>query len=72
VRLVGKLVTSGELARELGVSASAVRSWVRDGLITASVRTPGGHRRYDVDEVRQRLRELADEAAHKDDEGPDA
>ena len=63
---VRRLITSGELAKELGVSAGAVRAWVRDGLIVAAVVTPGGHRRYDLDEVRQRLKELQERSVDRD------
>lgn len=52
-----RLLTSGELARELGVSRSAVLKWTRAGLVTPEVTTPGGHHRYDVERVRAELRQ---------------
>jgi hypothetical protein len=54
---VVRLLTSGELARELGVSRSAVLKWTRAGMITPDVTTPGGHHRYDLDKVRAELRQ---------------
>jgi excisionase family DNA binding protein len=51
-------LTTGELARELGVSRGAVLKWVRAGLITPEFTTPGGHHRWDVDKVREQLRKL--------------
>jgi excisionase family DNA binding protein len=49
-------LTSHEVARLLGVSASAVLSWVDRGLIKAH-RTPGGHRRVEKTELVRFLRE---------------
>jgi hypothetical protein len=43
VRVV-TLVTTGQLATELGVSRSAVLKWYRAGLITPELITPGNHR----------------------------
>ncbi|WP_308283065.1 MerR family DNA-binding transcriptional regulator [Pseudonocardia nigra] len=50
-------LTSGELARELGISHSAILKWAREGLITPEWTTPGGHHRWDLEKVRQQLRE---------------
>lgn len=46
------LVPIGTVARELGVSVSQVRLLTSAGLFSA-VRTSGGHRRYDLAEVRR-------------------
>lgn len=43
-----------EVASELGISADTVGRYARDGLIPFST-TPKGHRRYNVDEVREAL-----------------
>jgi diguanylate cyclase (GGDEF)-like protein/excisionase family DNA binding protein len=48
----GETVTLGEAAEALGVSASTLRRWAGTGRIRA-VRTPGGHRRFAVGEVRR-------------------
>ncbi len=53
-----RLLSTGEVARELGVSRAAVLSWVREGKITPTLTTPGGHHRFDLDDVRRQLREL--------------
>ncbi len=50
-------MTTGELARELGVSHSAILKWTREGLITPELTTPGGHHRWDAEKVRQQLRD---------------
>lgn len=49
------MLTPKELAEELGLSASTIRSYASENLIP-SVKTPKGHRRYDLDEVRAALR----------------
>ena len=55
------LVTTGPLARKLGVSRSAVLKWHTAGLIEAEVVTPGGHLRWDADKVRKQLSARADD-----------
>lgn len=49
------LVSSSELARELGVSLRSVQRWIKDGKITPEFTTPGGHHRFDPDKVREQL-----------------
>jgi DNA-binding transcriptional MerR regulator len=49
-------VSTGDLAKALGVSRGAVIRWVNAGLITPDVTTPGGHHRWDVKRVREQLR----------------
>ncbi|WP_344415553.1 helix-turn-helix domain-containing protein [Pseudonocardia ailaonensis] len=53
---MARLLTSGELAKELGVSLRTVHRWIADGLIEPEFRTPGGHTRWNVEAVRERLR----------------
>jgi predicted site-specific integrase-resolvase len=53
-----ELVTSGHLAKALGVSRGAVNRWLNEGLISPDLTTPGGHHRWNVDRVRAQLREL--------------
>ena len=55
VRVV-TLVTTGQLAAELGVSRSAILKWHRAGLITPELITPGNHLRWDAERVREQLR----------------
>jgi DNA-binding transcriptional MerR regulator len=54
---VSASLTTGELARELSVSHSAILKWAREGLITPEWTTPGGHHRWDADKVRKELRQ---------------
>lgn len=57
VRRVPDELTSGQLARELGVSHRAVLKWAEQGVITPEWTTPGGHHRWDLDKVRKELRQ---------------
>lgn len=58
------MLTPKELAAELGLSVSTIRSYASEGLIP-SVKTPRGHRRYDLDEVRAALRAHAASSGEK-------
>jgi DNA-binding transcriptional MerR regulator len=58
-----RLLSTGELARELGVSRASVLKWANDGLIIPAFTTPGGHLRWDLDDVRRQVRELRERGA---------
>ena len=51
---VVRAMTSQRVARELRVSAASIQRYAREGRIPFDV-TPGGHRRYSVEEVRRAL-----------------
>jgi excisionase family DNA binding protein len=57
---VGRLLTSGELAKELGVSLRTVQRWIADGVIEPELRTAGGHTRWNLDAVVARLQALGE------------
>ena len=46
----GELMTTGEVASLCRVDPKTVARWASEGRIS-SVRTPGGHRRYDRQEI---------------------
>lgn len=48
------LLTIGEVARQAGIRTSTLRYYEQMGLLVATMRVQGGHRRYDSD-VFQRL-----------------
>ena len=50
-----QLLTSGELAKELGVSRGVLLVWEEKGYITPYFKTPGGHRRWVLEDVRRQL-----------------
>jgi hypothetical protein len=49
------LLTSGELARRLGVATTTVGAWARRGWITPELRTAGGEYRWVEADVRAQL-----------------
>ncbi|GAA5130956.1 hypothetical protein GCM10023320_53540 [Pseudonocardia adelaidensis] len=51
------LISSGDVARRLGVTTRAVGRWVARGMLTPAVRTPGGRSRFRWSEVQAQLRE---------------
>ena len=50
-----KLVSSNEAARSVGMNGSTLNRAVNNGQLTPTVRTPGGHNRWDVDDLRRQL-----------------
>ena len=48
----GEMVSAGEAARRLGVAPATIQRWVDSGVLHAE-RTPGGHRRIYVTELRR-------------------
>ena len=55
-----RLVSSAELARAVSVSPRTIQNWWAAGLITPDLVTAGGHARWNIERVRDRLRELHD------------
>ena len=51
------LLSSGEVAKRVGVSTSTVSSWVRQGWLTPHIRTAGGRLRFRWSDVERQLRE---------------
>lgn len=49
------MLTSKDIAKALKVTEQTVRQYARDGRIPFQL-TPGGHRRFDLDDVRLALR----------------
>jgi excisionase family DNA binding protein len=55
--MAGEYMTTGEIAAELGVTATTVREWHRLGYIEPALKTAGGHLRWRLDDVRRQLTE---------------
>ncbi|MGH3587208.1 MAG: helix-turn-helix domain-containing protein [Pseudonocardia sp.] len=53
-----QVLSSGELAKLLGVSRRTITRWASDGMITPAVTLVGGQHRWDPDDVKRQLREL--------------
>jgi hypothetical protein len=50
-----EMVSAAVLAKRLGLAASTVRQYVREGRIPVALRTPGGHGRFVVEEAQAAL-----------------
>jgi excisionase family DNA binding protein len=50
------LITTGDVARRLGVTSRAVSRWVARGMLKPAVTTPGGRHRFLWSEVVEQLR----------------
>lgn len=55
-----KLLTSGEVADELGLSPRTISRYAREGIITPELITAGGQYRFNLDRVREDLRKHAE------------
>ncbi|SFB39651.1 MerR HTH family regulatory protein [Amycolatopsis marina] len=53
-----KLIPTGEAAKAIGVDRGTLVRWHRDGLVTPALVTPGGHARWDLDDLLKQLREM--------------
>ena len=56
-----RLVPTSVLARVLGLSDRTIQRYRQLGVLKPDVVSPGGHARWNVEKVRQRLRELAEQ-----------
>jgi DNA-binding transcriptional MerR regulator len=53
-----RLVTTRELARQIGLSERTIQRYRAEGLITPEIESKGGHARWDVESVKRQLREM--------------
>jgi len=58
-----RLVATGEAARALSVSVQTLQRWVRDGIVTPTATTAGGHHRWDIEDLREQVRTAAQQRA---------
>ena len=50
-----RLVPTGDAAKAIGVGRSTLARWMAEGLVKPSLVTPGGHARWDVDDLKRQL-----------------
>ncbi|HEV7977513.1 MerR family transcriptional regulator [Amycolatopsis sp.] len=50
-----KLVPTGVAAQALGVDRGTLVRWWQQEMVTPAVVTPGGHARWDLDDLRRQL-----------------
>ena len=62
-----RLLTSTQVADELGLNRRTIARYVTEGWITPDVITPGGQYRFDHDKVREQLRQVAEERRNNPD-----
>jgi excisionase family DNA binding protein len=65
-----RLYTTADLARVCGVSISTIKRWTDSGVLRC-VRTPGGHRKFRVQDVAQAARQLGTTLAQAEASAPD-
>jgi predicted site-specific integrase-resolvase len=51
-----KLLPTGDAADAIGVAHSTLARWFREGAVTPALVTPGGHARWDLEDLREQLR----------------
>ena len=54
--VVSRYITTGDAARELGISSATLTRWAAAGTVTPAERTAGGHFRWDMASLRAQLR----------------
>jgi 8-oxo-dGTP pyrophosphatase MutT (NUDIX family) len=64
-------VTTGVAARALGVDEATLWRWAQQGQVTPLLRTPGGHLRWDIDQLRRQLAYNQKAAAPQPDAAPE-
>ena len=68
--MAARLLTTGQAAEQLGISRRALAGWWADGVVTPAFITPGGHGRWDLDDLRRQVDEWR-RSGTADDETPD-
>jgi predicted site-specific integrase-resolvase len=62
------LVGTGEAATAVGIARSTLWRHIQEGKVTPTLYTAGGHARFDIDDLKEQLRRLAEERRREDDE----
>jgi|GraSoiStandDraft_23_1057293.scaffolds.fasta_scaffold3190240_1 DNA-binding transcriptional MerR regulator len=57
-----RLISTGEVARAVGLSRQTIQRYQREGLLTPVFVTTGGHARWKLDDVIEQLRQLRPKA----------
>jgi predicted site-specific integrase-resolvase len=55
VNVMGKMISISEVSKLTGVTIKTLKIWDIEGKFKAKYKTPGGHRRYDLDDVEKLL-----------------
>lgn len=54
--IMARYITTGDAARELGISSATLTRWVAAGIVVPAERTAGHHYRWDMTSLRAQLR----------------
>ena len=52
---MGKMVSISKVSELTGVTIKTLKIWDNEGKLKAKYKTPGGHRRYDLDDIEKYL-----------------
>ena len=58
--MAGELLTSADAAKALNITPLALQRWVTIGAVTPTLRLPGGHFLWHLDDLKQQLREASE------------
>lgn len=58
VGVTERYLTNGEAAEKIGIAASTLRAAAKSGRLKPAMVTPGGHYRWDLDDLRRQLERL--------------
>lgn len=58
IAVTERLVSTGEAAKALSVDRTTLARWVREGRVTPTSWTAGGHARWDVADLERQIAEL--------------
>ena len=66
--MADRMLSTGEAAKRIGVSPRTLSRWVTEGLIEPTLVTPGGHFRFDLDELKAQMQRRPDRRRSADDQ----
>ena len=49
---MGKIISISKVSELTGVTIKTLKIWDKEGKLKAKYKTPGGHRRYDLDDIK--------------------
>lgn len=50
-----ELLTTAQAAKRIGISTTTLNTWARSGKVRPTLITPGGQRRWNLDDLRRQL-----------------
>lgn len=56
---MGKMISISDVSELTGVTIKTLKIWDKEGKLKAKYKTPGGHRRYDLDEIEEFIGETS-------------